>query len=326
MAIIDLGGAYDMHIHSAPAPFVRIGDSIDIASWCAEAGMAGLVIKSHFESTISKVHHARRALQDRFPDFKIFSAIALNRGCGGVNPRAVEMALALGAKVVWLPTLDAEGHAKGFGQSGTYGFRAMTLDFKPPRTPPANAPITVLEDEKLYTVTENGVLTNETKRVIELVRDYGAILGTGHISRDEIFAVYDYCVAAGLDRVVVTHPEFRTPNLDIKAIEDLAEAGAYMEFCAVDCFPIHAVKTVEEIRDMILAAGINRSILSSDAGQPWAARPPETLRIFLQCLHEKGMAPEQLRTMVTDNPELLLGIERKAETAALGPNVERIHA
>ena len=81
MAIIDLGGAYDMHIHSAPAPFVRIGDSIDIASWCAEAGMAGLVIKSHFESTISKVHHARRALQDRFPDFKIFSAIALNRGC-----------------------------------------------------------------------------------------------------------------------------------------------------------------------------------------------------------------------------------------------------
>src|SRR5882672_11357231 len=201
MAIIDLGGAYDMHIHSAPAPFVRIGDSIDIASWCAEAGMAGLVIKSHFESTISKVHHARRALQDRFPDFK------------------------------------------------------------PSRTPPADAPITVLEDEKLYTVTKDGVLTNETKRIIELVRDYGAILGTGHISRDEIFTVYDYCVAAGLDRVVVTHPEFRTPNLDIKAIEDLAEAGAYMEFCAVNCFPIHAAKTVEEIRDMILAAGINRSIL-----------------------------------------------------------------
>lgn len=308
MAIIDLAGSYDMHIHSAPAPFVRIGDSIDIAGWCAEAGMAGLVIKSHFESTVSKVHHARRALADRFPDFQIFSAIALNRGCGGVNARAVEMALALGAKVVWLPTLDAEGHARGFGQSGTYGFRAMTLDFNPPQQPPPGTPVTKLPGNGLYTVTENNALTDETKRVIELVRDYGAILGTGHISRDEIFAVFDYCSAAGLDRVVVTHPEFRAPNLDIKTIEELARGGAYMEFCAVDCFPIHAVRTVEEIRDMILAAGIEQSLLSSDSGQPWAPRPPETLRVFLQCLHEKGLTEQQIRTMVTENPEKLLGI------------------
>src|SRR5258708_26022855 len=112
----------------------------------------------------------------------------------------------------------------------------------------------------------------------------------------------------------------------MKVFEDWGEAGVYMGSWDVDCFPIHAVKTVEEIRDMILAAGIKRSILSSDAGQPWAARPPETLRVFLQCLHEKGLAPEQLRTMVTDNPELLLGIERKAEATSLGANVERIHA
>lgn len=307
MAIISLSGAYDMHIHSAPAPFVRIGDSIDIATWCAEAGMAGLVIKSHFESTVSKVHHARRALQERFPEFKLFSAIALNRGTGGVNPRAVEMALGLGAKVVWLPTLDAEGHAKGFGQAGTYGFKAMTVEFKPTRPPVAGAPVTIIDD-KLYTVLENGVLTDATKRVIELVRDYGAILGTGHISQQEVLAVYDYCLAAGLDKVVVTHPEFRAPNLGIKTIEELAKAGAYMEFCAVNCFPIHAVITVEHMRDMILAAGINRSILSSDSGQPWAARPPETLRVFLQCLHEKGLSPDQLRIMTIDNPTSLLEI------------------
>lgn len=297
-----------MHIHTAPAPFERIGDTIDIATWCAEAGMAGLVIKSHFESTVSKVHHARRALAETFPDFKIYSALALNRGCGGVNPRAVEMALAQGAKVIWLPTLDAEGHVAGFGQAGTYGFRAMTLDFKPPRAPAPSAPVTVLEGSGLYSVLKDGKLTAETKRVIELVRDYDAILGTGHITKPEIMAVYDYAVEAGLDRVVVTHPEFRAPNLDIKTIEDLARAGAYMEFCAVDCFPIHAVISVEDMRDMILAAGIDRSILSSDSGQPWAGRPPETLRIFLQCLHEKGLSPEQLKVMTTEIPERLLGL------------------
>ncbi len=120
--------------------------------------------------------------------------------------------------------------------------------------------------------------------------------------------MYDYCVAVGLNKVVVTHPEFRAPNLDVKTIEDLAKAGAYMEFCAVNCFPIHAVTTVEQIRDIILAAGVHRSILSSDSGQPWAPRPPETLRVFLQCLHEKGLTPDQLRIMTIDNPISLLGI------------------
>jgi hypothetical protein len=308
VAIISLNNAFDMHIHSAPAPFVRIGATAEIALWCAEAGMAGLVIKSHFESTVSKVHHARRALEERFPEFRLFSAIALNRGCGGVNPRAVEMALGLGAKVVWLPTLDAEGHAKGFGQSGTYGFKAMTVEFAPTRAPRPGAPLTVLDD-KLYTVTSNGKLTDEAKRVIELTRDYGAVLGTGHISREEIFAVYDYCLAAGLDKVVVTHPEFRAPNLDIGAIEELANAGCYMEFCAVDCFPIHAVVTVEQIRDMVLAAGLHRTVLSSDSGQPWAPRPPETLRVFLQCLHEKGLTEDQIRTAVINNPRTLLDLD-----------------
>jgi hypothetical protein len=307
VAIISLTGAFDMHIHTAPAPFQRIGDTADIAMWCAEAGMAGLVIKSHFESTVSKVHHARCALRENFPHFKLFSAIALNRGCGGVNPRAVEMALGLGAKVVWLPTLDAEGHAKGFGQSGTYGFKAMTVEFSPPRPPRPDAIVTTLQEE-LYTVTLNGKLTDEAKRVIELTRDYGAVLGTGHISHDEILAVYDYCAAAGLDKVVVTHPEFRSPNLDIKEIEELAKAGAFMEFCAVNCFPIHDVVSVELIRDMVLAAGIDRSILSSDSGQPWAPRPPETLRVFLQCLHEKGLTEDQIGTMVIQNPSKLLEI------------------
>ena len=113
--MLTLKGFYDLHIHSAPAPFVRIGDSADIARWCAEAGMAGIVIKSHFESTVSKAYHARLAVRDDYPDFQVFSGIALNRGVGGVNPGAVELALQQGAKVVWLPTLDAANHAAAFG-------------------------------------------------------------------------------------------------------------------------------------------------------------------------------------------------------------------
>ena len=153
--MLTLDGFYDLHIHSAPAPFVRIGDSADIARWCAEAGMAGIVIKSHFESTVSKVHHARLAVREAFPDFQVFSGIALNRGVGGVNPGAVELALQQGARIVWMPTLDAVNHARVFGAGGTYGFKAMTLTSR--RT----------GAQQLYSVIDaNGSLTGEAPTAI----------------------------------------------------------------------------------------------------------------------------------------------------------------
>src|SRR5258708_7375530 len=128
MSIISIEGFYDLHIHTGPAPFRRIGDALDVARMCAGAGMAGMVTKGHFESTIARAHHANRELNN--PNFRVYAAIALNRGVGGINPGAVEVAMDMGAKVVWLPTLDAANHARAFGGAGTYGFKAMTLDFK----------------------------------------------------------------------------------------------------------------------------------------------------------------------------------------------------
>ena len=202
--MLTLKGFYDLHIHSAPAPFVRIGDSAEIARWCAEAGMAGIVIKSHFESTVSKAYHARLAVRDDYPDFKVFSGIALNRGVGGVNPGAVELALQQGAKVVWLPTLDAANHAAAFGAGGTYGFKAMTLTSRRKG-----------ERSALRVIGENGKLTSEAKEVVELVVEYDAILATGHISKEEILATVEFALGVGAKRVVITHPELAAPKLDL---------------------------------------------------------------------------------------------------------------
>ena len=91
--------------------------------------MAGIAIKSHFESTVSKVHHALRDIPD-YPGFKVFAGVALNRGVGGINPGAVEIALDQGAKIVWLPTFDAHAHACAFGGAGEYGFKSMSLAFR----------------------------------------------------------------------------------------------------------------------------------------------------------------------------------------------------
>ena len=156
MAIMSVRGFYDMHVHTGPAPFRRIGDTIDIARWCAEAGMAGMVAKSHFESTISKAHHAQREV----PDFRVFAAVVLNRGIGGINPVAVYHALQQGAKVVWMPTIDAQHHAKIFGHTGTFGFASYTIKYQ--GTVRERAPLTCLE---------KGKLTEDTKEIVDTVAD-----------------------------------------------------------------------------------------------------------------------------------------------------------
>lgn len=296
MAVISIEGFYDLHIHSAPAPFVRIGDSAEIAQWCAAAGMAGIVIKSHFESTVSKVHHARRAVED-FPNFNVFAGVALNRGVGGVNPGAVEIALDQGAKIVWLPTFDAANHARVYGATGTYGFKSMTLEFKRPS-----------KLHMQFTVLENGRLTDEVKEIIDIVGAYDAILATGHVSKEEIFATVDYALGKNVKKLLVTHPEFVVPNLDIDTMVELARQGVFMEFCAVNCFPIMHKVTVEQFKEMIEAVGPERAVLSSDSGQPFSAKPPETLRVFVQCLHERGISEEAIAQMSIKNPAHLLGV------------------
>ena len=296
MAVITIDGFYDLHVHSAPAPFVRIGDSVDIAEWCAKAGMAGIVIKSHFESTVSKVHHARREVTKVFPNFRVFAGIALNRGVGGINPGAVEIALNQGAKIVWLPTFDAKNHARVFGATGTYGFKSMTLESKG----------SVLHEE--FTVLEEGRLTGKAKEVIDLVAAYDAILATGHVSKEEIFAAFDYALGKNVRKLLVTHPEYYVPNLSIHDLVELAGLGAFMEFCAVSCGPMTPANSIEQVREMIDAVGPERAIISSDTGQPFSPRPPEALRVFTQCLHERGIDEDSIAQMTIRNPAGLLGV------------------
>jgi hypothetical protein len=295
--MLTVKGFYDLHIHSAPAPFTRIGDSADIARWCAEAGMAGIVIKSHFESTVSKAYHARLAVGDEYPDFKVFSGIALNRGVGGVNPGAVELALQQGAKVVWMPTLDAANHAAAFGAAGTYGFKGMTLTSRRPVKAP------------LYRVTgDNGKLTPEAREVVQLVVDYDAILATGHISKAEIMATVEFALGLGARRIVITHPELAAPKLDLPTMVELAKAGAYMEFCAVNLLPMFYSISVDGLLEAIRAVTPERTIISSDGGQPFNPRPHEAIRIVVQSLHEKGLPAEVIPTICIENQKKLLDV------------------
>jgi Family of unknown function (DUF6282) len=313
MAVISMDGLYDLHVHTGPAPFKRVGDTIDIGRWCAQAGMAGIVTKAHLESSVTKAYHANKELASEFPHFKVYAAICLNRGVGGINPAAVEVALNQGAKIVWFPTFDAAFHAETFGGAGNYGTKGTQIAFK------GNRP------RGGYKATDSsGKLSAESREVVDIIIDYEGVLATGHISPHEVFAVVDYALSKKLKRIVITHPDGKVPNLSEQDMIDLAKQGVYMEFVAAHCFPFapncgprwRRVKgdgpmRLEQLRELTETIGYDRCIISSDSGHVLFPKPPDTQRSILQMLHERGMAEEHIRQMCEHNPAFLMGVTTK---------------
>src|SRR6202000_1849163 len=77
------------------------------AQRCAELGLAGFGLKSHYTSTAERARVVNRAVAGT----RAVGTIVLNQAVGGLNPLAVEIAAREGARIVWLPTVDAVNEA-----------------------------------------------------------------------------------------------------------------------------------------------------------------------------------------------------------------------
>jgi hypothetical protein len=223
------------------------------------------------------------------PGIRIFGGITLDHQAGGLNPAAVESALRLGAKVVWLPTL---GSVQDY-RSGL----ARDLGYPAPG-------IAVLDD--------SGKLVPAAFEIARLVLEYGATLATGHTTADEHYAVVREFGREA--RILVTHAGTRSagPNLSPAQCRDLASLGATIELTALCCTPVlgnPADKTVPEMLAMIETVGPERCTLASDYGWSDALpHPAGGLRDFFDALWTHGVPEAQLVRMARDNPARLLGL------------------
>ncbi|HVJ95793.1 MAG TPA: DUF6282 family protein, partial [Acidimicrobiia bacterium] len=102
---VPLDGAADLHCHFGPDPHrERSVDAFEAAREAAAAGHRAIVLKSHDSPTASLAWAVQHDVGD---DIAVFGGICCDREIGGVNPAAVEVALGLGARIVWLPTLSS---------------------------------------------------------------------------------------------------------------------------------------------------------------------------------------------------------------------------
>jgi hypothetical protein len=288
MAWITVENAIDMHAHTYPCIFPRVTDDWGFVESARTAGMQALVLKCHHESTVSRAY----LISQKVSGIRVFGGIVLNSFVGGINPAAVEAALRLGGKTVWMPTIDAGFHGDIYGYTGSY-------DHQKGSTQGGQPGIRILQD---------GKLTPETEEVIRLIAHYGANLGTSHLSPEEICALVHGARAAGVEKILIMHPLFKVPRMPWPIIEEVVAAGALLEIDYCGISPMWAEVKLDDLVKLVKAFGADRCILVSDGGQTHNPLPCDALRLLAQNLHEKGVTEVELERMMVTTPQQLLGL------------------
>ena len=93
-----LHGFVDTHVHAGPTLTVREFDIWQLIQEAETGGFAAVVLKDHFIPTVP----IARAIQEKLIEtpVKIFGSLALNNSVGGINPKAVEIAIGFGAALL----------------------------------------------------------------------------------------------------------------------------------------------------------------------------------------------------------------------------------
>jgi hypothetical protein len=289
--------AYDLHVHIAPDVMTRRIDDVSLAERFLEVGLAGFGLKSHYTSTAERAQVVERAV----PGIDVIGTLTLNASVGGLNPLAVEIAAREGARIVWLPTVDAVGEAGARDRVYPEGVH-----------PPLWARIQrELRDQGLETppvavVGADGEPLPALLAVLSVVARHGLVLATGHLTRDEIFPVVEAARAAGVRQIVITHPEFPTEDLSVEDQVALAERGAILERCFTT--PHTGKCSWERVADGIRATGAERNLLSTDLGQPKGPPVEDGLALFADRLLALGLSEDEIRTMTVVNSRALAGV------------------
>ena len=269
-------GAIDFHVHAAPDPFsVRRLDVFHLAVKAKEAGMKAIVAKNHQFGTAILTD----LVNTMVPDFTLVGSLVLNREVGGLNPEVVSAAVQAGARVIWMPTVSSVINSKS----------------KPG--------ISIIDKE--------GNLLSEVKAILQIIRENNLVLGTGHVSQEEIYAIMLEAQRLGI-KITITHP--LTPGfgykLSLDQQKELVSMGAVIEHCFVACMPDLGGMSPKIMIEHIRAVGVEHCIMSTDFGQDANPSPPEGFRSMIGTMLRFGLTEKEMEILVKINPAKLLGIDQ----------------
>jgi len=281
-----LQGSIDIHIHTAPDIHPRSVDDVEAAFQAKQAGMRAILIKSHHTITSDRAEIASKA-----SGFSVFGAVTLNHAVGGLNPHAVLAAVEMGAKEVWMPTINAAQYLRS----------AHSVPALVKAIPKGTSGISILDNR--------GKMVPELYKIIELVAKHNIALGTGHISPKEARVLVDEAGRAGVKKILLTHPTIDFLDYSIEEMKNFTELGVLIEHDYVICTkqvrnPIPPRHLAETIRFL----GAENCIMATDGGQEMNPPPAEMFKQFISAMLKNGVKKEEVRIMISDNPSKVLGL------------------
>ena len=288
-------GAYDLHVHVAPdVPERRIDDRA-LAHRFAELGLAGFALKSHYTSTAERA----QVVSALFPEVEVVGTLTLNWAVGGMNALAVEIAAREGARIVWMPTVDSPAETAGRTEPKEgdrvplwarlqHELRGLGLSVDP-----------------VHVTDDGGRLLPATREVLRAIARHDLILATGHLARDDTFAVVDAALEEGVARILVTHPEFPCQDFSLDDQRALAERGCLLERCLTT--PFSGKTTWEHVFDGVRAVGVERTLFSSDCGNPDYPPVEDGLALWADRLLEHGFGEDETQEMIVGQSRRLAG-------------------
>ena len=280
-------------MHIAPDFAPRRVTDLELAERCLELGLAGFGLKSHYTATAERAAVVSAAV----PGIRALGTITLNHSVGGLNATAVEVAARQGARIVWLPTVSSVNefgeveHADPDGKVPVWV--RFELDLRASGVRPAAVPV----------VDDDGAPLPELLEVLQVVANHDLVLATGHLARDEIFTVVDAAIAAGVNTIVVTHPEFPSQAITPADQQALAARGALMERAFTT--PYTGKCTWDAVFDATRAVGARSTVWGSDLGQVFNPPVEDGLAIMADRFLEAGFSDEEVRIMAVENTRRL---------------------
>ena len=274
-----LAGAVDLHAHPDPDVYPRQADAFTIATLARDRGMRGVVLKNHFTETAGLAELVRTHAT---PGFEVFGAVTLDLPVGGLNPQAIRYMVDVAGhrgRIVWMPTHDSEHEVR---------YNNETRPF--------------------VAVSRNGSLVPAVGEVIAVVAQHDLALATGHVDPEEALQILRAAKAAGVRRLIVTHPMFSPQYtwMSTEQMQTAADLGAFIEITG------NSVVRDPEAAPRVLAAirviGARHFIVSTDSGLIGTPNVPDTLALVAKRFRQAGITDADLSVMFKDNPAFLVNL------------------
>lgn len=293
-AVIDrlMQGAIDLHVHSGPSTMARQLDHFEAVEQAAAAGMRGILFKDHHYSVGPFLPIMERLLSHL--GVAMYGSLVLNNSTGGLNPAVVDFHLKSGTKMIFMPTAHAANHIRSNHRGGKL---KSNVQLRKPK------PLTVL--------SEDGVLLDSVREILDMVAEHDAILSSGHLHVAEIWSLFEEARKRGVKRLVINHPMYGL-HFTHADISELAALGAVVEQSA--CLYVDSrfnTYSPAELKEHIDAAGVANSSIGSDLGQVDNPSPVEGLRQAAALCLGLGYSEADVTTMLRDNPAKLVGLEAR---------------